>query len=163
MTIESDFASIKINLGRIADSLEALASSQGIVPEPPGKPEPEEKAPAKKKAAPKKKAAAKKAPAKKKATKKAPAKKEETAESKLTIKDDVRPILRRLRDEVNHGAVKTLLKKFGANTIQDVEEKDFERLIELAKAELGDEDDEQEDMFDDFDEDVDDVDEDDDL
>lgn len=157
MTIESDFASIKINLGRIADSLEALAANQGIVPDAPGEPEPEKKAPAKKKAATTKKAAAKKkAPAKKKATKKAPAKKDEKAETKLTIKDDVRPILKRLRDEVNHAAVKSLLKKFGANTIQDVDEKDYARLIEATKAELGDEDDEQEDLFDDIEDDEDD-------
>ena len=155
MTIESDFASIKINLGRIAEALEALVASQAIVPDVPGEPEPEKKAPAKKKAAAKK-ATTKKAPAKKKAAKKAPAKKEEKAETKLTIKDDVRPVLKRLRDEVNHAAVKSLLKKFGANTIQDVDEKDYARLIEATKAELGDEDDEQEDLFDDIEDDEDD-------
>lgn len=162
MTIESDLASIKINLGRIADSLEALAANQGIVPDLPGD-EPKSEEPAKKKAASKKKATTKKAPAKKKkkAAEKAPAEKEEKAESKLTIKDDVRPILKRLRDEVNHAAVKSLLKKFGASTIQGIDEKDYARLIEAAKAELGDEDDdEQDDLFDDID---DDEDEDDDL
>lgn len=158
MTIEEVLSRLAINTGRIADALEAIASGQGIVPEAPG--EPEKKEPAKK--ATTKKKASKKA-SKKTASKKTVGKKAEESESKLTIKDDVRPVLKRLRDEVNHAAVKSLLKKYGASTIPTLDPKHFENIIADALKELGEaeddaddidlDDDGQDDLLDDLDDD----------
>jgi hypothetical protein len=134
MTIEN-------NLKRIADALEALVASQGIVPEQldlvddaPGaeKPEPEKKPAAKKTS---KKKTSKKV-SKKKTGKKVGKPKEEV-ETDLTIKDDVRPVLKRLREEVSHAAVKSLLKKHGASTLQQLDPSKFENIIADALNELG--------------------------
>jgi hypothetical protein len=165
MTIEEVLSRLAINTGRIADALEALASSQGIVPEAPG--EPVKKEPAKKE--PEKATATtttKKKASKKASKKKVVGKKTEESESTLTIADDVRPVLKRLRDEVNHAAVKSLLKKYGASTIPTLDPKHFANIIADANKELGDADDDADDI--DLDDDVqddllDDLDDDDDL
>lgn len=156
--------SIENDLTRIADALEAIASAQGIVPEPKTEDEPaaakKRQAATKKKTA--KKAATKKKAAKKKASKKVGKKKAEP-ETTLTLKDDVRPVLKRLRDEVNHAAVKSLLKKYGASTVPQLDEQHFERIVADAYAELGEDvpgddaddidDDLQDDLLDDLDDD----------
>jgi hypothetical protein len=110
--------SIENSLKRIADALEALVANQGIVADLPGEEETPKKAPAKK-------AASKKAPAKKTGTsKKTTAKKEEKKEEKkdeskkLTLKGDVRPVMKQLRADVGPEAVKTILSKYGATTLQ---------------------------------------------
>lgn len=141
MTIEEALSRLALNTGRIADALEALAGAQGIVPEAPGGDDEKPAEPAKK--VTKKKASKK---ASKKATKKTVGKKAEESESKLTIKDDVRPVLKRLRDEVNHAAVKSLLKKYGASTIPTLDPKHFENIIADALKELGDADDDADDI-----------------
>jgi hypothetical protein len=145
MTIEEALARSALNLGRIADALEALVNSQGIVPgtNVPGaapwvtveeiEPEPEKK-PASKKKATKKKASKKKA-----SKKQTVGKKEEEAEVTLTIKDDVRPVLKRLREDKSHAAVKSLLKTYGASTLQQLEEKNFANVIADALEQLGEE------------------------
>lgn len=133
MTLEECFHRIAINSGRIADALEAIAASQGIVPEAPGEEEPAKK-PATKKKVTKKKAS------KKKASKKTVGKKEEPAETDLTIKDDVRPVLKKLREEVSHAAVKGLLKKYGASTLQQLEARNYQNIIDDALEQLGDSD-----------------------
>ena len=122
MSLENNLAKLVSVNERIATALEALAGAQGIVPG-------ETIAEAVEAAA----EPAKKAPAKKAPAKKAPAKK--TA-AKLTIKGDVRPILKRLRDEVSHDAVKALLKKYGATTIQQLDEKDYAAIIADAQEDL---------------------------
>jgi len=127
MTIEEALSTLALNTGRIATALEAIAQSQGIVS---GEAEAAVKPAAKKKAPGKKPAAEKKAPAKK-ASKKASAKKKA-----LTIKDDVRPVLKRLRDEISHDAVKALLKKYDASTIQQVDESNFQNVIDDALEDL---------------------------
>jgi FtsZ-interacting cell division protein YlmF len=157
MTIEEALSRLAINTGRIADALEAIANSQGIVPEAPG--EPEKKEPAK----PAAKKTTKKKASKKASKKKTVGKETEKSESKLTIADDVRPVLKRLRDEVNHAAVKSLLKKYGASTIPTLDPKHFENIIADALKELGDaeddaddidlDDDGQDDLLDDLDDD----------
>jgi hypothetical protein len=133
MTLEESFARLALNSGRIADALEAIAGSQGIVSGeiPPGD------APAETKPAASKKTTKK--AAKKKTVKKTVGKKEAPAEeeSELTIKDDVRPVLKRLRDEVSHAAVKSLLKKYGASTIQQLDSKNFQRIIDDAIEDIG--------------------------
>ena len=120
---------MEAQLKRIADSLEAIAASQGIVSGelPPAE---EPKAPAKKKV-----------PAKKKAAKKTVGKPKEEVETELTIKGDVRPVLKRLRDEVSQAAVKSLLKKHGASTVQQLEPAKYQAIIDDAKTELGIDDD----------------------
>ena len=130
MSLESNLAKLADVNTRIAVALEAIAQSQGIVSgeaEAAAKPAAEKKAPGKKKAA--KKTASKKAPAKKAAEKPA-------SKIKLTIKDDVRPTLKRLRDEVSHDAVKALLKKYDATTIQQLDEKDYINIIKDAQEDL---------------------------
>lgn len=161
MTIEEVLSRLAINTGRIADALEAIASGQGLVPEAPG--EPEKKEPAQKE--PAKKAASKKKASKKATTKKKTVgKKTEEKETKLTIEDDVRPVLKRLRDEVSHAAVKSLLKKYGASTVPTLDPKHFENVIADALKELGDAEDDADDIDDDLQDDLlDDLDDDDDL
>lgn len=165
MTIEETLSRLAINSGRIADALEAIAGSQGIVPDMPGdddeKPVAKKKATTKKKTA--KKTATKKKASKKKASKKVGKKKAEV-ETDLTIKDDVRPVLKQLREEVSHAAVKSLLKKHGASTIQQLDPANFQRIIDDANAELGiDPDDDDADDIDDELQDELDLDDDDDL
>lgn len=121
MTIEAE-------LKRIADALTAIASNQGIVADVPGD-EPADKPTASKKTS-------KKTASKKKTNKKVVGKKKET-ETDLTIKDDVRPVLKRLREEVSHAAVKSLLKKYGASTLQQLDPSRFEAIIADACEELG--------------------------
>jgi phytoene dehydrogenase-like protein len=138
MTIEEALARSALNLGRIADALEALVNSQGIVPGTKVtveeiEPEPEKK-PASNKKATKKKASKKKA-----SKKQTVGKKEEEAEVTLTIKDDVRPVLKRLREDKSHAAVKSLLKTYGASTLQQLEEKNFANVIADALEQLGEE------------------------
>jgi hypothetical protein len=94
MTIEEALARSALNLGRIADALEALVNSQGIVP---------------------------------------------GTKVTLTIKDDVRPVLKRLREDKSHAAVKSLLKTYGASTLQQLEEKNFANVIADALEQLGEE------------------------
>jgi phytoene dehydrogenase-like protein len=128
MTIEEALARSALNLGRIADALEALVNSQGIVPGTKVtveeiEPEPEKKPASKKKAS----------------KKQTVGKKEEEAEVTLTIKDDVRPVLKRLREDKSHAAVKSLLKTYGASTLQQLEEKNFANVIADALEQLGEE------------------------
>lgn len=133
MTIEEALARQALNLGRIADALEAIATSQGIVsgetpPEPVADEQPTTKKKATKKKASKKKAAKKTTVGKKK---------EAEAETELTIKDDVRPVMKRLRAEVSHAAVKSLLKAHGASTMQQLDPGKFQSIIDAALEELG--------------------------
>lgn len=159
MNIEEALSRLAINTGRIADALEAISSSQGIVADP--KPAPaaneDKPAPAKKKKTTKKKVV------KKKASETKVGKETPEPTTSLTIKDDVRPVLKRLRDEVNHAAVKSLLKKYGASTIPTLDPKHYEGIIADALAELGDDDDDLSDFDDDQQEELDLDDDDDDL
>lgn len=128
MTIEDALSRLSINTGRIADALEAIASNQGIVSDAPGD-EPVAKPASKKKTT--------KKASKKKTSKKTTVGKKDEPETDLTIKDDVRPVLKRLREEVSHAAVKSLLKKYGASTLQQLESSRFQDIIDDANAELG--------------------------
>jgi len=116
--------SIEVELKRIADALEAITSNQGIVADVPGD-------------KPAAKPTASKKTAKKKTNKKVVGKKPAAADTDLTIKDDVRPVLKRLREEVSHAAVKSLLKKYGASTLQQLDASRFEAIINDACDELG--------------------------
>jgi len=125
---------IEVELKRIANALEALASAKGIVPDEPAPGDAEETKPVASKKTAKK--ATKKAG--KKTNKKVVGKKADPADATdLTIKDDVRPVLKRLRDEVSHAAVKSLLKKYGASTIQQLDPKNFQRIIDDAIEDIG--------------------------
>jgi hypothetical protein len=116
--------SIENNLKRIADALEALVNAQGIVAEPATKAEPA------KKPAAKKPAAEKKAPGKK------PAAEKKEKPAALSIKDDIRPLMKQLRTEVGPAAVKTILKKYDATTLQQLDAKDYSKVIIDIQAEL---------------------------
>ena len=132
MTVESE-------LKRIGDMLEALVGSQGIVSEAPGDLDKAEDAVVE--SAPKKKVAKKKATTKKTKVGKDPKPDPEPGDAEyLTIKDDVRPVLKRLRDEVSHAAVKSLLKKHGTSTLPALAPSKFRLVIDEALAELGDDD-----------------------
>ncbi len=141
---------IEVELKRIANALEALATSQGIVSGelPPDNHGEETKPAASKKTA--KKTANKKV--NKKTNKKTVGKKDDPADATdLTIKEDVRPVLKRLRDEVSHAAVKSLLKKYGASTIQQLDPKNFQRIIDDAIEDIGEPDPEDDGLGDDDD------------
>ncbi len=117
MTIESDIASVKIHLGRIADALEALLAERGYVPSGPTTVEDEPKPKSKKKG--KKTVVGK--PDKKKGD-----------DTELTDKD-VRAELKILQETVNQAAVKSLLKQYGASTLGQLSEKKYQRVIDDAR------------------------------
>ena len=142
MTIEEVLSRLAINTGRIAAALEAIANSQGIVSgELPPNNEDDESEEVQPKPAAKKKTK-KKTSKKKKASNKQKVGKDDDDDdnSGLTIVDDVRPVLKKLREEVSHAAVKSLLKRYGAITLKDLKEKDYAKVIADAMEELGDED-----------------------
>ena len=118
MTIEEALARQALNLGRIADALEAIAANQGIVSEPT--------APAKKKAA--KKKTSKKAAAKNKG--------EVTVGKQVDIDDEVewtlpmvRAELHKLQEQENQAAVKSVLKKFGGSTLKQIKDNKYGDLV----------------------------------
>lgn len=117
MSIESDFKAMNINLGRIATALEGLLAEQGVVVDA-------EAVPTKKKGT-----------NKKKSNKTVVGKPKEESTSEFTF-DDVRTKLKLLKAEVSQAAVKSLLKKYGASTIGQVDEKHYARLIADVDAEL---------------------------
>lgn len=122
MTIEAQLTAINTELKRIADALEGLLAEQGVVSEP-------EKAPAKKKTS-------KKKPAKKKDDNKQVIGKQDDGDDAAYEFGDVRTALKNLKAEVSQAAVKSLLKKYGASTIGQVDEKHYGVLIAEAEAQL---------------------------
>ena len=127
MTIESDIASVKIHLGRIADAFEALLAERGYVPTGATTVEPDDDDPAE----PKKK----KDKRKKTTVGKTDKKKGDDAE--LTLKD-VRAELKILQETINQAAVKSLLKQYGASTLGQLAEKKYQRVIDDARAQVED-------------------------
>lgn len=128
MTIESDIASIKIHLGRIADALEGLLSERGYVPESATTVEldddDEPVRTTKKKKDKRKKTTVGKTDKKK-------------GDTELTDKD-VRAELKILQETINQAAVKSLLKQYGASTLGQLSEKKYQRVIDDAKAQVED-------------------------
>jgi hypothetical protein len=115
MSIDSDIASVKIHLGRIADALEALLAERGYVPTGPTSIEP------------------------KKGKGKGKGKGKETVVGKTKEKDadapelkEVRKALKLLQEAVNQAAVKSLLKKYGASTLGQLDESKYQRVIDDA-------------------------------
>jgi hypothetical protein len=127
MTIESDIASIKIHLGRIADALEGLLSERGYVPESATTVElddDDEPVRTTKKKDKRKKTTVGKTDKKK-------------GDTELTDKD-VRAELKILQETINQAAVKSLLKQYGASTLGQLSEKKYQRVIDDAKAQVED-------------------------
>jgi len=124
MTIESDLKSINSHLSRIAAAMEGLLAEHGHVPESATT----VKSPAKKKTS-KKKAKARVQTLKETIV----GKPSEASESEFSF-DDVRGALKTLKAEVSQAAVKSLLKKYGASTIGQVDEKHYSQLIAEAEA-----------------------------
>lgn len=160
MTIEEALAKLAINTGRIAEALEALVSDKGIVPDDTrlGVPTTDDSEPVKKKKkkVAKKKPVTKKKPATKKKTTKSKtvvgkSENEDEAESRLSLSKDVRPVLKRLRFEISSAAFKSLLKKYGASTVPDIDPKDYKRIVEDALRDLGEEEKEEDQETDDED------------
>lgn len=119
MTIEDALARLALNTGRIADALEGLLAEHGVVIEGAAEAIP----------------AASKKTAKKKKDKK---KKGETVIGKTDPEDDadyslkdIRGLLHQLQEQENQAAVKSMLKKVGASTLGQVDEKKY---AQLAKA-----------------------------
>jgi hypothetical protein len=117
MSIDSDIASVKIHLGRIADALEALLAERGYVPTGPTTVEPK----------------------KDKGKGKGKGKGKETVVGKTKEKDadvpelkEVRAALKALQEAVNQAAVKSLLKKYGASTLGQLDESKYQRVIDDA-------------------------------
>ncbi len=127
MTIETDLASIKIHLGRIADALEGLLAEHGFVPTGPTTAEVE-------------KTAGKK-------TGKKTGKKKPKNERVVGKTDDeevewdlpgIRALLHKLQEQENQAAVKSALKKFGASTLGQVDKKKFAQLAAFIEKKLDD-------------------------
>ena len=122
MALETDLASIKIHLGRIADALEALLAEHGHVPtssttvEPLEPQEDLDLKPAKKKS-------------KKKAAKKKVVGTKAVQESEYELKD-VRAKLHELQEAESQAAVKSILKKYNASTLKQLEVEHYERVID---------------------------------
>ena len=121
MTIESDIASIRIDLGRIADALEAKNEQQGVVADPDPAHQTElPLEPVKK---------TQKKVAKKKGEKKTVigkvAKKSDTVEWTIPL---LRAQLHLLQEHTNKASAKSLLKKYGASTLKQLDETKYARL-----------------------------------
>lgn len=117
MSIDTDIASVKIHLGRIADALEALLAERGYVPTGPTTVDPK----------------------KGKGKGKGKGKPKETVVGKTKEKDsdvpalkEVRAALKALQEAVNQAAVKSLLKKYGASTLGQLDESKYQRVIDDA-------------------------------
>ncbi len=106
---------IEKSLERIADALEAIVQSQGIVA---GTVEP-------------------KPAAKKKASKKQVVGKTEKDDDapEATI-EDVREALKQVRAEVSQAEMKSILKKFGASTLKQMDKRHYVNVIKAAEAML---------------------------
>lgn len=150
MTIEEVLSRLAMNTGRIAAALEALVESQGIVSsdtpssnrdlfDDDDEPEVEKPKPAAKKKTKKKTSKKKKVANKTKVGKDDDD--DDGTNVPLTIEDDVRPVLKKMREEISHAAVKSLLKKYGASTLKDLKPKQYAAVIAEAKDEIGDYDD----------------------
>ena len=114
MTIESDIASIRINLGRIADALESKNEQQGVVPAPNERQAELPLEPVKK---------TQKKVAKKKGEKKTVigkvAKKSDAVEWTIPL---LRAQLHLLQEHTNKASAKSLLKKYGASTLKQLDD-----------------------------------------
>ncbi len=122
MTIESDIASIKIHLGRIADALEGLLAERGYVPTSATTVElddDDEPTTTKKKKKGKKTTVGK-------------TDKKKGDDTELTL-PDVRAELKILQETINQAAVKSLLKSYGASTLGQLSEKKYQRVIDDAR------------------------------
>ncbi len=123
MTIESDLASIKIHLGRIADALEGLLAEHGFVPTGP--------------------TTVATGPTTVDANKK---KKKKLKNEKVVGRTDdeavewdlpgIRALLHKLQEQENQAAVKSALKKFGASTLGQVDKKKFAQLATFIEKKL---------------------------
>jgi hypothetical protein len=117
MTIESDLKAINASLDRIAETLDGLLASQGVVAEP------------KTKAAP-----AKKTPRKKASKKTTVGKQDDEPEGQPPLtKKDVRFALQELKAATNQAEVKSLLKAYGVSTLGQLDEKNYGRIITEAR------------------------------
>jgi hypothetical protein len=87
-------------------------------------------------AEPAKKKAAKKKAAKKKASNKTVVGKTDDDDDAEHTFDDVRTALKNLKAGISQAAVKSLLKKYGASTIGQVDEKHYGQLIAEAEAQV---------------------------
>lgn len=133
MTIDESFARLVLNTTRIAEALEAIASSQGIVTNPADTQEQLDLEPVDNSH---KKPAAIKAEKKKTAKKKSKAKEAKIVVGKVdddedavdfTLKD-IRGLLHKLQEQENQAAVKSILKAQGASTLGQVDEKNYPKL-----------------------------------
>lgn len=123
MTIEADLKKIEGHLDRIGDALEALLAERGYVATSPTTVDDDKPKPKKDK----KKTVVGKTDKKKKGD-----------DAELTLKD-VRAALKELQEALNQAAVKSLLKKFGASTLGQLDESKYQRVIDDAKEQVEDE------------------------
>jgi len=126
MTIEEAFTRLALNSGRIADALEALLASQGHVVDAP-----DEQGyldfDSEGKSTPTKKKASKKA-SKKKAKNEVVVGKQDDDDTEYDL-PMIRAELHKLQEQENQAAVKSVLKKFGASTLGQVDEKKYSQLF----------------------------------
>ena len=132
MTIDEAFARLVLNTGRIAEALEAIAGSQGIVSGELQPDEPSDKA----EAVPKKKTGKKKKGKKAKETKVGKTD-DSDIEAEYTLKE-IRALLHRLQEQENQAAVKSILKAQGASTLGQVDEKNYAKLADAIAEKLDD-------------------------
>lgn len=129
MSIDSDIASVKIHLGRIADALEALLAERGYVPTGPTSIEDDddddEPTPKKKKG--------------KKKSKTIKVGKDKEKDPDAPSLKEVRAALKLLQEAINQAAVKSLLKKYGASTLGQLDESKYQRVIDDAMEDADDE------------------------
>ena len=118
MTIEKDLSEIRTHLGRIAAALEGLLAEHGHVPTSPTTVEqPDEPKPAKKKKS------------KKKGKKPTKVGKQDDDDRVFTL-PDIRAELHKLQEAESQAAVKSLLKKYNASTLGQVDEAHFPKIMD---------------------------------
>ena len=137
MTFEDGFARLIMNTGRIADALEALISSQGIVPDTPVPQTMELDLEDTTTREDVDNALDKVRDKKKKKSKDTVVGKQPKDKTKYGIKD-VRAELHKLQEQENQAAVKSVLKKFGASTLGQVDKKKYAQLIKTIQKQFDD-------------------------
>ena len=128
MSINTDIANVEIHLGRIADALEALLAERGYVPTGPTTVEPKKdsKGKGKGKGKPKETVVGKT--------------KEKEKDADVPALKEVRAALKKLQEAVNQAAVKSVLKKYGASTLGQLDESKYQRVIDDALEDADDDD-----------------------
>jgi len=141
MSIESDFKQFRIHLSRIADALEALLAERGYVPTGPTSIEDDDNDPTTRMDVDKALDKVRKKKAKKGKGKAIVVGKKKDKDDDVIDVKEVRKALTLLQESLGQSHVKSLLKKYGASTLGQLDESKYQRVIDDAMEDVEDPDD----------------------